>query len=505
MKKERILLVILFLSFLIPSLQKVENDGNNTDFADSPNSSSGELEKLWEKNIEKDGKAICVQGEFICSLSQSGNDTIIAKRLSSNGDLVWEKTIPHNNTTYLSQSSIWQLNNDGYIYTIWEHSDLHYSLLSRWTSEGNLLWNSTLNNVSNPSIWGENEYIYILGEALMENTDRVVYLSKALSSNGSILWEVTPDIWNHFNAAGIWGNNENIFVFGDNQRKETVLITFFKNGSSLRDECIQSTYDCYAKGIWGNERELFTTTSFYDNGWKNFVISMWDFEGHILLDSFSEENMYANSVWCDEESFYSFGAHINSSSFSLAQWDINNGNIIHEEKYEGISPISASCVRGENKKLYTIGGNSIIGWTTGDVVVDIIDATSPVITQEIYDTSINWTITDESFTRYVVYKDGLEELSGFCSSEAIVSVSLEGLEKGTYNYTLEATDLFGNMASSSAIIEIKAPPINFGDKLFSLWELLSILLSFIFIVSIGVILMKIIKNKKIIKKEIITV
>ena len=174
----------------------------------------GGLGMVWESAIENgDGKSIYV-GEFIYSLSEDGSIITMEKRMDD-GELIWKKEIS-DDVDFLSKDSIWQ--GGDFIYTVAKYGYPHYSVLSKWDSEGVLIWNSTLDRIWNPSIWGDDEYVYVSGEE--ENRD--LYLSKIHPSNGSVIWDEVVDFV-YFNVAGVWINDENIYVFGDDAR-ETVRL-----------------------------------------------------------------------------------------------------------------------------------------------------------------------------------------------------------------------------------------------------------------------------------------
>ena len=90
--------------------------------------------------------------------------------------------------------------------------------------------------------------------------------------------------------------------------------------------------------------------------------------------------------------------------------------------------------------------------------VYILDTVKPVISpSNKNDDSIDWTITDVNPDTYIAYKNDEVILSGNWSSGNKISVSIEGLEEGSYVYMLVAIDTSGNEASKSWEFSIGEP------------------------------------------------
>ncbi|MBY9000332.1 MAG: hypothetical protein KGD64_05425 [Candidatus Heimdallarchaeota archaeon] len=101
------------------------------------------------------------------------------------------------------------------------------------------------------------------------------------------------------------------------------------------------------------------------------------------------------------------------------------------------------------------------GWS--DVCIFTIDTTNPDITQPedasfdfgTIGNTINWTLSDLHPNTYIIYLNGAELHSDVWSSGDNVSVSLDGLGIGTYNYTIVVSDLAGNSFSDCVIVAIE--------------------------------------------------
>ena len=413
----------------------------------------GGLGMVWESAIENgDGKSIYV-GEFIYSLSEDGSIITMEKRMDD-GELIWKKEIS-DDVDFLSKDSIWQ--GGDFIYTVAKYGYPHYSVLSKWDSEGVLIWNSTLDRIWNPSIWGDDEYVYVSGEE--ENRD--LYLSKIHPSNGSVIWDEVVDFV-YFNVAGVWINDENIYVFGDDARDENVLINFSKNGSIVWIEEIEyGFYGFYSKSIWGNKDALFSATSFDYGGLPRSVVTKWDFDGSIVWHSNYTESdgEYINSVWANDQELYSFGTferRWDPDSFSLIRWNISDGSVVWKKEWDMQSSIEGFSVRGKGENLYTIGSTSIIKWMY-DLVSPTINDHANVHYEQLDSVfSLRWTAYDESPASYTIFKDSYEIESGnWISGETIEIEINQSSALGQYNYTIVVEDLSGNRAMDTSVITIE--------------------------------------------------
>ncbi len=72
--------------------------------------------------------------------------------------------------------------------------------------------------------------------------------------------------------------------------------------------------------------------------------------------------------------------------------------------------------------------------------------------------NITWTGSDEYPASYQIFKDGTEVTGGdWTSSVYEFSISVDGLEIGTYNYTISVVDVGGNAASDEVTVTVQLP------------------------------------------------
>ena len=111
-------------------------------------------------------------------------------------------------------------------------------------------------------------------------------------------------------------------------------------------------------------------------------------------------------------------------------------------------------------ELIDIGGNT----ATSEVTVTVVDdTTSPLIDVPLdieYEESstgysITWNPSDLHPVSYTIYLEGNLVNSGeWNSSSESITISVDGLTVGTYNYTLVVTDIGGNIATDSVIVTV---------------------------------------------------
>lgn len=111
---------------------------------------------------------------------------------------------------------------------------------------------------------------------------------------------------------------------------------------------------------------------------------------------------------------------------------------------------------------YTIVVEDTLGHSAVDQVwVNVLDGTAPTIDHPAdfdYDedetgNAIIWTPTDSHPKNFTLYKDGVIEDSGVWDGSAI-TVDVDGLSPGDYNYTIVVFDLGGNSATDTVIVTV---------------------------------------------------
>jgi len=135
------------------------------------------------------------------------------------------------------------------------------------------------------------------------------------------------------------------------------------------------------------------------------------------------------------------------------------------------------------------------------VTVQSQDTTDPIISSPADITyeegatghNIAWISTDTNPGTYVIYKDNVEIYSGvWASFGAPITISVDGLSPGEYNYTIVVYDEFDNSAQDTVIVTVTAA-VTGGDAVNPLVISLAIIIP---VASIGTIAAVVIKKRK---------
>ena len=70
---------------------------------------------------------------------------------------------------------------------------------------------------------------------------------------------------------------------------------------------------------------------------------------------------------------------------------------------------------------------------------------------------INWNVSDYNGT-YTILKDGVTNQTGNWNSSFTITLSVDGLELGNYNYTIVVKDLYDNELQDSVLVKVTLPP-----------------------------------------------
>ncbi|MHA1419351.1 MAG: hypothetical protein ACTSVO_06515 [Candidatus Heimdallarchaeaceae archaeon] len=128
---------------------------------------------------------------------------------------------------------------------------------------------------------------------------------------------------------------------------------------------------------------------------------------------------------------------------------------------------------------YTLVATDSFGnraFSTIIVTVIAFDTTEPVIlttgdvtyTDGTLENYINWTISDESSGTYELYRNGVLIQNDDWLNDELISVNVDYLVEGIYNYTLVATDSYGNQAISTVFVVVTSPNMIASPSLYIL-------------------------------------
>jgi hypothetical protein len=104
------------------------------------------------------------------------------------------------------------------------------------------------------------------------------------------------------------------------------------------------------------------------------------------------------------------------------------------------------------------------GYISNNASEKTLDITPPVvdspadITYEEGTTGhiISWIATDNNPGNYIIYREGVEVDSGSWTSDVAITINVDGLTVGSYNYTIKVTDEFSNTATDTVLVNVNS-------------------------------------------------
>ncbi len=105
-------------------------------------------------------------------------------------------------------------------------------------------------------------------------------------------------------------------------------------------------------------------------------------------------------------------------------------------------------------------------WARDTVIVTVVDHTNPTINniddltlvEGLTDVFLRWSPSDAHPESYVVYRNGAVVKVGIWNTTSeTISIHLDGLSVGEYNFTIVVTDIGGNVASDTVIVSVTTP------------------------------------------------
>lgn len=125
---------------------------------------------------------------FFYSVDTFKNGVVIVKRSVEDSSFIWNKTIELVNASRrISRESI--LAKEESFYTLIGYcntsSYVDYALLSKWNTEGEFIWSLKFKGLSNPSLYGDEEKVYIVAQTGRDTIPSYPFLIKV--SNGGVI------------------------------------------------------------------------------------------------------------------------------------------------------------------------------------------------------------------------------------------------------------------------------------------------------------------------------
>ena len=164
--------------------------------------------------------------------------------------------------------------------------------------------------------------------------------------------------------------------------------------------------------------------------------------------------------------FISYTVYKNGSQITTGS---NSSQLSNKQIFQPINGLSM----GIYNYTLVVEDTSISLMTNTSVIVTVRDTTPPVLTASVTTLSYKAGTTGHEITinasdlhpsSYIVYKNGTNIASGSWNSSVSITVSVDGLAVGTYNFTIVVYDISNNHAQVSILITVTPSSNNGGSS-----------------------------------------
>ena len=232
--------------------------------------------------------------------------------------------------------------------------------------------------------------------------------------------------------------------------------------------------DLIESNPWNISEAICIQLDSLEEGEYNFTILFYDVEPNVAFDTIIVTIYESlppiisgpNDFVVEENSLHSQEYIIQWNVTDLSPFSyqilVNGTQIVSAEW--NTSEISVSIGIGQPLGVYNYtlilidrAGNQ----AQNSVFVNIFDGTKPeinhpediLIQQGELGRTLIWTVYDYHLHNYLVLRNGTPWSSGLCNdTECVITVSVDGHNLGTYNYTIVVTDVGGNTATDTVLV-----------------------------------------------------
>jgi FlaG/FlaF family flagellin (archaellin) len=236
-------------------------------------------------------------------------------------------------------------------------------------------------------------------------------------------------------------------------------------------------------GAWDNLNLITINIDGLAKGVYNYTIIVSDISGNIAFNTVIVSVLDTTSpifVSIPSDLQYSEGSSGNTRSWIAtdnypATYEVyRNGSFTGDTGSWTSAVFITINIDGLAKGVYnyTIVVSDTSGNEVGDtVIITVVDTTSPSLVSVPADlqysesstgNTLSWNATDNHPATFDVYRNGsFTGDTGSWTNVDIITINVDGLLQGVYNYTIVVTDVSGNEASNTVIVKVfdSTPPI----------------------------------------------
>ena len=322
-------------------------------------------------------------------------------------------------------------------------------------------------NASTPN---DGEYLWNVPLGLDDSTQYQIVVSDLnyplmndSSDSFEIFADATDPVLNHPSDIEFFEGSIGHSITWDPTDDYPLTYEIFQNGSSIK------------YGLWNSSLETMTVV--VDGlalGVYSFSIEVVDIGGNIVSDEvivtvtdgtppemdhpadigYSEGTTGHTITWTPSDAHpVSYEIFRDGTSLTSGPWNSSS---------EAITVVVDGLALGDYNYtilVLDIGGNN----GTDEVIVSVTDGTSPVMdhpddieySEGTTGHTITWSPTDAHPVSYEIYLDGsLEDSGPWNSVSGTISIDIDGLALGTYNYTIVVTDIGGNTGTDEVTVTV---------------------------------------------------
>lgn len=227
-------------------------------------------EHIWSVNWSSDsatfGKSVWSNGTAIYTVGQYLDNLVLIK-WDVNGTEIWNSTW-NLGGNFGGVQSIWGIDDEIYVCGVYI-DDL---LLIKWDMEGTELWNRTWGGIGWEEafdVWGENNDIYTCGSTSSYGAGSNDSLIVRWDSDGNQIWNKTWGKENEDYFTSIFGVGNEIYTCGskwnDNEASSDFLIMkWFINGTRDWRRVTGEPGNDYGSCIWANQYHIYIGGTLYE-------------------------------------------------------------------------------------------------------------------------------------------------------------------------------------------------------------------------------------------------
>ncbi|MHA1111620.1 MAG: hypothetical protein ACTSRE_11000 [Promethearchaeota archaeon] len=275
----------------------------------------------WSGNSATFGKGVWSNGTDIYTVGQYSDNLVLIK-WDTNGTQIWNSTW-NLGSEFGGVHSILGINNEIYVCGVYI-DDL---LLIKWNNEGTQIWNRTWGGIyweEAFDVWGEGSDIYTCGSTSSYGTGSNDSLIIRWDSEGNQIWnktwgKVTED---YFKA--IYGIGDELYTCGSTWREtelssDVLIMKWFSNGTRDWRRVTGEHCDDIGNSIWVNDYHVYVGGTTFEKGGDD---DEFEEEGNqlILKYSYSGEreekftwggtsNETCNGIYVTNDNLYTVGTY----------------------------------------------------------------------------------------------------------------------------------------------------------------------------------------------------